>query len=100
MCNTGVRMAPSIDDRVHTFAEHGLYDGLFLMRDDQTGTFWDHMTGDAVYGGLVGQKLDVSNLLQSTVAQVIGQDPDALITLSDQAIRRDSDMSLRGLLSI
>ena len=93
-------MTPSIDGEIHTFAEHGLYDGLFLMRDDQTETFWDHMTGDAVYGELVGEKLEVSNLLQTTVAQVMGEDSDALITLSDQAIRRDSDMSLRGLLSI
>ena len=43
-------MAPSIDGVTHTFAEHGLYDGLFLMRDEETGTFWDHLTGEAVYG--------------------------------------------------
>ncbi len=60
-------MAPRIDDNVHWFAEHGLYNGLFLLRDEESGTYWDHMTGEAVYGPLVGSTLDVSYLMQSTV---------------------------------
>ena len=40
-------MTPSIDGKTHAFAEHGLYDGLFLMMDEETGTFWDHLTGEA-----------------------------------------------------
>ena len=91
-------MAPRVDGEVHWFAEHGLYDGLFLMRDEESGTYWDHMTGEAVYGPKVGTALDVSNLRQTTVAQLLGQDPDALVALSDQALRRDEDMALGGLL--
>ncbi len=91
-------MAPRVDGEVHWFAEHGLYDGLFLMRDEESGTYWDHMTGEAVYGPKVGTALEVSNLRQTTVAQVLGQDPDALVALSDQALRRDEDMALGGLL--
>ncbi len=92
-------MAPRIEGEVHSFAEHGLYDGLFLMQDEESGTFWDHMTGEAVYGPLVGHTLEISNLLQTTVAQVLAEDPDAKIALSERAIRRDSDMKLDGLLS-
>ena len=33
-------MAPSVDGEIHWFAEHGLYDGLFLMRDEESGTYW------------------------------------------------------------
>jgi hypothetical protein len=91
-------MAPRVDGEVHWFAEHGLYDGLFLMRDEETGTYWDHMTGEAVYGPKVGTALELSNLRQTTVAQVLGQDPDALVALSDQAIRTDEQMGLGGLL--
>jgi len=92
-------MAPSIDGKVHRFAEHGLYNGLFLMRDEESGTFWDHLTGEAVYGPLVGSTLEVSNLMQTTVAQVLGQDPGALVALSDRApLQTDENMSLRGLL--
>jgi hypothetical protein len=92
-------MTPRIGDEVHTFIEHGLYDGLFLMRDDETGTFWDHMTGDAVYGPLVGTKLDVSNLRQTTVAQALGEDPDVLVAISERSTERAEAMTLQGLLS-
>ncbi len=91
-------MTPSIDGNVHRFAEHGLYNGLFLMRDEESGTYWDHMTGEAVYGPLVGSTLEVSNLMQTTVAQVLGRDSEALVALSDQAMRTDEQMTLGGLL--
>jgi hypothetical protein len=92
-------MAPSIDSVAHTFAEHGLYDGLFLMRDEETGTYWDHLTGEAVYGPRVGTALEVSNLLHSRADQVLANDPDALIALSDRALRNDEDMESGGLLA-
>jgi hypothetical protein len=93
-------MAPSIDGDVHRFAEHGLYNGLFLLRDEESGTYWDHMTGEAVYGPLVGSTLEVSYLMQSTVAQVLGRDSGALIAISDRgrAMRTDEQMTLGGLL--
>ncbi len=92
-------MAPRVAGDVHWFAEHGLYNGLFLMRDEESGTFWDHLTGEAVYGPLVGSGLEVSNLRQTTVAQVLEQDSGALVALSDQAMRSDEQMALGGLLS-
>ena len=92
-------MAPSIDGEVHWFAEHGLYDGLFLMRDEESGSYWDHMTGEAVYGPLTGSRLEVFHVTQTTVAQVLSQDRDALITISDRAIRTDEQMGTSSLLS-
>ncbi len=91
-------MAPRVDGEVHWFAEHGLYNGLFLMRDEESGTYWDHMTGEAVYGPHVGSALDVSYLRQTTVAQILEQDPDALVALSDQALRPNESFQLGGLL--
>jgi len=92
-------MAPRIDGEVHRFAEHGLYNGLFLLRDEESGTFWDHMTGEAVYGPLVGSALEVSNLMQTTVAQVLGRDSEALVAISDQALRTDQQMTTSSLLT-
>ncbi len=92
-------MAPRIGSEVHWFAEHGLYDGLFLMKDEETGTYWDHMTGRAVYGPLVGESLEVANLRQTTVEQVLAAAPDALIALSDQAMRSNDDLKVEGLLA-
>jgi hypothetical protein len=92
-------MTPRVDGEVHWFAEQALYDGLFLMKDEETETYWDHMTGEAVYGPLVGERLEVAGLVQSTVRQVLSTEPGALITLSDQAIRSDDDMKVDGLLA-
>jgi len=88
-----------INGVVHNFAEHALYDGLFLMRDEETGTFWDHITGEAVYGLKVGTILEVSNLLYSRAGQVLLNNPNALIVLSDRNLRSDEDMGLTSLLS-
>lgn len=65
------------------FTEKGLYDGLFLMSDARTGTYWNHMTGEAVYGPLAGKRLELENVLHTTVAQVLEADPDAVVAISD-----------------
>ena len=93
-------MTPSIDGVTHTFAEHGLYNGLFLMRDDQTGTYWDHTTGEAVYGPGVGKVLEIANVLHSRADQASANYPDALIALSNRALRTDEEMKTSGLLAL
>ena len=92
-------MTPSVDGQIHTFEEHGLYDGLFLMRDDETGTYWDHMTGEAVYGPLTGSRLEVSNLRQSNPVQILGDAPEARVALSDRILWEDEQLGLTGLLA-
>ena len=93
-------MTPSVGGEVHWFAEQGLYDGLFLMKDEETGTFWDHMTGEAVYGPLVGETILVqAGLAQTTVEQALRTSPDALVALSEEAIRTDDQMKVDGLLA-
>jgi hypothetical protein len=91
-------MAPSIDGQVHTFEEHGLYDGLFLMRDDESLTYWDHMTGEAVYGPLTGEQLEVRNLYQTTVEQVLDVAPDAQVAVSERELWAEERLGLGGLL--
>jgi hypothetical protein len=92
-------MTPRIEGDVHHFAEQALFNGLFLMRDEESGTFWDHMTGEAVYGPLVGDTLQVAPLLQTTVERALDMAPDASVALSDQAIRTDDEMKVGGLLA-
>ena len=92
-------MTPSIDGRIHHFAEQGLFDGLFLMKDEESETYWDHMTGEAVYGPLVGETLHVQPLLMTTAGRALATAPDALVTLSDRAIRTDDDMKVDGLMA-
>jgi hypothetical protein len=92
-------MAPSVEGEVHWFAEHGLYNGLFIMRDEESGTYWDHMTGEALYGPLTGSRLDVFNVRHMTVDQVLNQDRNALMAISDRINRTDEQMKTGSLLS-
>ena len=91
-------MTPSVEGELRWFSEHGLYDGLFLRRDEETGTFWDHMTGDAVYGPDVGQSLEVQNLRQTTVDQILKEDRNALVALSNRELYSDADMRTENMI--
>jgi hypothetical protein len=70
---------------MHHFNNVGLYDALFVMQDSESKTLWNHITGEALYGPLVGRTLGpVSNLLQMNVKQALELDPAMQIAISDR----------------
>jgi hypothetical protein len=70
---------------MHHFDNVGLYDALFVMQDKETKTLWNHITGEALYGPLVGRTLGpLSNLLQTTVKQALIVDSNMRIAISDR----------------
>ncbi len=75
ICNTGVGMTPVVDGAVHHFSAGGLYDGLVLLIDDETGTYWNHITGAAVHGPLEGARLETWGIELQTVAAAAAADP-------------------------
>ncbi len=78
-------MVPTIDGTLHHFNNVGLYDALFVMQDAESKTLWNHITGEAVYGPLLGRTLGpVSNLLQMNVKQALDMDPAMQIAISDR----------------
>ena len=79
-------MAPIVDGKVHTFEHGGLYDGLFLMRDQESGSTWNHMTGECVYGPLKGAVLEVGVLDLMNVAQAVERFPEAQLALSNMGL--------------
>lgn len=88
ICNTGVGLTPTVDGTVHHFAAQGLYNGLFLMVDRETGTSWNHITGEALHGPLTGDTLEVRPVEQTTVEQALEQDPETLAAISERRFRR------------
>jgi hypothetical protein len=48
-----------IDGRKLSFHLTGINNQNFLMQDDQTGSWWQQITGEAVFGPLTGRKLDL-----------------------------------------
>ena len=78
-------MVPTIDGRLHHFTNAGLYDGLFTLYDAETHTLWNHLTGEAEYGPLVGRTLGPpGNQLQMNVRHALEQDPKTEIAISDR----------------
>ena len=86
VCNTGVSLTPTIDNRVHHFIVGGIYDGLFMMKDLETGTLWNHITGEAMHGPLAGRRLTGSNLLQANVKEALAMDAEMHVAISDRPI--------------
>jgi hypothetical protein len=55
------------------------------MQDSETKTLWNHITGDAMQGPLLGRSLGpVSNLLQMTVGQALKMDASTRVAISDR----------------
>ncbi len=57
-CRSGTAFDPRVAGRDLTFRLYGGYQGTVVMQDDQTGTLWSHVTGDALAGPLVGHQLE------------------------------------------
>ena len=86
-CNTGVGLTPLVEGEVHHFESRGLYDGLSTLWDEETGSIWNHITGEAVYGPLKGYQLPVYNLLHTNAETALASDPDLRIAISDRPMR-------------
>ncbi len=69
---------PVVNGRTLHFHRRGSYDGLMLIWDEETNTYWQHITGQALYGGSVGTKLNmIATTRQITAAEAIAQNPAA-----------------------
>jgi hypothetical protein len=78
-------LVPTIEGKLHHFTNAGLYDGLFTLYDAETHTLWNHITGEAEYGPMVGRTLGPpGNQLQMNVRQALEQDPKTEIAISDR----------------
>jgi hypothetical protein len=86
VCNSGTSLVPTIDGTLHHFDNVGLYDALFVMQDKESKSLWNHITGEALYGPLVGHTLGpIGNLLQMNVEQALARDPDVQVAISDRS---------------
>jgi hypothetical protein len=57
-CNTGMIFDPVIGGQRLHFQRRGSYDGLLLIWDEETGSYWQHITGECLHGASVGQQLN------------------------------------------
>lgn len=71
-----------IDGRVHHYSAGGLYNGLVLLIDDETRTYWDHVTGEAVHGPLTGAKMSMWGIELTNVETALQREPNLAVYLS------------------
>ena len=86
VCNSGVGLTPVIDSKVHHFSSGGLYNGLVLLVDDETKTYWDHITGEAVYGPLTGAQTDMWSIRITNAKTALQEQPELLLLRSKPGI--------------
>jgi Protein of unknown function (DUF3179) len=58
LCHTGLVWRRAVDTRVLTFRLYGINNQNMVMRDDQTGSWWQQATGEAIQGPLRGRRLE------------------------------------------
>ena len=88
-CNTGIGSTPIVDGTHYDFRVAGLHNGLALMEDMQTRSYWDHTTGEAIHGPLRGTELpEVRPLLYLSPRAALRQHPEAEIAISKPSLRQ------------
>lgn len=76
-CNMGSLANPVIDGRVHHFSGTGIYNGMAIMRDAETGSYWEHATGECIQGPMQGTCLEIEQVQVLLAEQVLENDPAA-----------------------
>jgi hypothetical protein len=74
------------EGRLLQLSAGGLYNGLFLAIDDETRTYWNHITGEAVHGPLRGARMQWWPVPILTVAEALRRYPDLTISLSQSRL--------------
>ncbi|MBN1882184.1 MAG: DUF3179 domain-containing protein [Deltaproteobacteria bacterium] len=69
-----------------TFYTGGLSDGLIVIRDRETRSFWNHITGVCIKGELTGERMTLVPLLHTTVTGALKRYPAAHLAYSRQTL--------------
>jgi hypothetical protein len=86
-CNMGTSLVPIVNGRVHRFRVTGIYNAMSMMSDDETGSVWEHVTGECIRGPLQGAQLETRPAQYLTAAQLVEAVPDATIAVSKASWR-------------
>lgn len=79
--------ARTIDGRTLTFHLAGIHNQNFLMRDEETGSFWQQVSGECVAGPLKGRKLERVHSDELTAGRFAAEAPDGTVLLGDDAFK-------------
>jgi uncharacterized protein DUF3179 len=78
----------TVNGQVLHFHLAGINNQNFIMRDEETGSWWQQVTGEAIYGPLKGQKLRPVFHDELTFALWKEEKPNGRVLLPDEAVAR------------
>lgn len=84
-CNMGTAFKPAIDGNIHHFSATGVYHGMAIIRDKETGSYWEHATGECIHGKLRGRQLEIIPARYLLAEQLLASIPLALIVTANQS---------------
>ena len=71
-----------IDGKTHWFGVPGLANGLAVMRDEETESLWDHITGECFEGPLEGQQMTFWGVSMTTAEAELARGSDIILLKS------------------
>lgn len=84
LCNSGSVFDAKYKGSVYHFAAQGYYDVMVLIADQETQSYWNHLTGECLHGELAGAELiRLNGLLQMRAAEALSAYPQAQFVLID-----------------
>lgn len=75
--------ARTIQGKTLTFHLAGIHNQNFLMRDEETGSFWQQVSGECVAGPMRGSKLEQVHNDELTVARFTAEAPAGQLLLGE-----------------
>jgi hypothetical protein len=80
--------ARKVGERELTFIVSGrLWRDSLVMQDEETGTYWSQVTGEAMAGPLKGTKLTMLPTVQTSWKQWLEQHPDTTLLTKSREVR-------------
>jgi hypothetical protein len=58
LCNAGALFSPRVDGKILRFEVGGIYNAMAILRDQDTGSYWDHIHGAGLHGAMQGKQLE------------------------------------------
>ncbi|PTM59157.1 DUF3179 domain-containing (seleno)protein [Desmospora activa] len=89
ICHGATSMVPVLDDgQLYHFSCIGIYNGMALLQDKETGSYWDHISGECLHGPKKGEMMELVPVEHITVERALKRWPDISIAFSKQPWHR------------
>jgi hypothetical protein len=82
-----------VDSKLHWFGVPGMANGLSVMRDEETESLWDHISGECFAGPLEGKRLEFWYVGLTNVKAELARFPETILLKSTHRSIKNTLMS-------